>query len=500
MKTGMKKNKALRTSPAVARFRIHRKRAKQRGIALIMVLGAITVLTVFLTELQEDTTSELSSALAERDSLKAEYYARSAINLSRLLVALEPAVRKSVGPIASMLMGGKKLPQIPIWEFTDLVLGPFNSQYASASFTNAIGPADFTAAKNLGLNGGGHFELKIVDEDAKINLNEAAASTPGPEIRLGNRLYGLFAPTQYDTFFGARDGDGQFSDRSTICGALIDWADFDQNQFACMPPGTQNAPTNSGSEDSFYQTINQAYVRKDAPYDSLEELRLVRGVSDDFWNTFVDPDPTDPHKRTMTVWGQGTVNVNTANAQTILAIVCANAPEAPLCTDPTQMEGFIMGVTLAKSFLMGAPLFQSTSDFVTAMQGKGIIGQILTSLGVQPVVFKSAKDVTNGINVASKMFSIYADGVVPGYKKTTRVRIHAVVDFRAAAGINKGSSFGIGGVTPTLTSNVANGGAATSAQNTASSNQAAAMAGDPNAYATVLGKDPAGLMVYWRVE
>ena len=73
-------------------------------------------------------------------------------------------------------------------------------------------------------------------------------------------------------------------------------------------------------------------------------------------------------------------------------------------------------------------------------------------LGVQPVQFKSPKDVEKGINVASKMFSIYADGVVPGYKKTTRVRIHAVVDFRAASKINSGQSFGIGGVTPTQVS------------------------------------------------
>ncbi len=489
-------------SSVVQRLRARRRAANKRGVALVMVLGAITVLTVFLTELQEDTTAELSSALAERDALRAEYYARSAVNLSRLLVALEPAVRKSVGPIASIMMGGKKLPQIPVWEFTDLVLGPFNEQYQTSSFTSAIGPADFTATKNLGLAGGGHFELKIVDEDAKINLNEAAASTPGPEIRLGNRLYGLFGPPTYDTFFGARDGDGQFTDRSTVCAALIDWADFDQNLFACPPPGTQNAPTNAGSEDTFYQTIGMAYVRKDAPYDSLDELRLVRGVSDDFWNTFVDPDPTDPHKRTMTVWGQGTVNVNTANAQTLLAIVCANAPEATLCTDPTQMEGFIMGVTLAKSFLAGAPLFQSASDFVTTMQGKGLIGPILTSLGVQPVQFKSPKDVEKGINVASKMFSIYADGVVPGYKKTTRVRIHAVVDFRAASKINSGQSFGIGGVTPTLMSNVNNGGTAagSSASGQSATDAANAMAGDPNAYATTMGKDPAGLVVYWRVE
>jgi general secretion pathway protein K len=481
---------------------------KRRGVALVMVLGAITVLTVFLTELQDETSSELSSALAERDALRAEYYARSAINLSRLLIALEPAVRKAVGPMASLMMGGKKLPQIPVWQFTDLVLGPFNDKVATSSFATAIGQADYTQTKGLGLAGGGHFELKIVDEDSKINLNEAAIGTPSAQIRLGNRLLGLVGPTTYDPMFVGRDPDGQFSDRSTICGALVDWADTDTNGFACAPPGT-NGPTNAGAEDSFYQTIGMPYFRKDAPYDSLDEVRLVRGIGDDFWATFVDPDASNPEKRVMTVWGQGSVNVNTANAQTLLAITCAAAPDAQLCIDPAQMEAFITGVTLAKTLLAGAPLFGSPSDFITTMQGKGLIGPILATLGVQPVVFKSQAELKKGINTSSKMFSIYADGVVPGYRKQTRVRIHAVVDFRAAAGINNGQSFGIGGTTPTMISNVAaSGGQLPSGVSTKQADgaqaltpdQLASLSGSPDEYAKLLGKDPAGLVVYWRVE
>src|SRR4029077_3237585 len=100
-----------------------RRRADERGVALILVLGSITLLTVFLTQLQEETSSELAAALAERDALKAEYYARSSVNLSRLLIAMEPEIRKSVSFIFQML--GQKAPQIPVWEFTDLVLGPF---------------------------------------------------------------------------------------------------------------------------------------------------------------------------------------------------------------------------------------------------------------------------------------------------------------------------------------------------------------------------------------
>ena len=61
--------KILRGSPSDPRRRTRRRRrVDQRGVALILVMGAITVLTVFLTQLQEETSSELAAALAERDA------------------------------------------------------------------------------------------------------------------------------------------------------------------------------------------------------------------------------------------------------------------------------------------------------------------------------------------------------------------------------------------------------------------------------------------------
>ena len=48
-----------------------RRAAKKRGVALVMVLGAIAVLTVFLVELQEDTSASVAAALSERDAIRA---------------------------------------------------------------------------------------------------------------------------------------------------------------------------------------------------------------------------------------------------------------------------------------------------------------------------------------------------------------------------------------------------------------------------------------------
>ena len=197
---------------------------------------------------------------------------------------------------------------------------------------------------------------------------------------------------------------------------------------------------------------------------------MVRGVSDDFWATFVDPDPTQPKKRAMTVWGQGAVNVN-GEPLTLLGLICSAAkpgvapaasasssassaattpppytapaatsspaagvnPNMPaMCTDPNQTALFTMAITMAKGISMGAPIFGTTQDFIAAVKGQGMLGPMLAMLGLQPVAFQSESEFAKAITTESKMFSIYAVGVVKGYKRETRLSLHEVVDFRTA--------------------------------------------------------------------
>ncbi len=398
-------------------------------MALILVLSSLTILTVMLSEIQDESSAELGSALSARDALAAEYAARSGVALSRLLIAAEPTIRLALTPLL-MAMGGAS--QIPVWEFTDRVMGAFNNAEGAEAF-KALGNFDLTQGKNLGLSGGAGFEIKVVDEDSKINVNEPARGNAFAQNRLAAQLIGLMGGPQNDPLFAERDADGQFTDRQAICSSIIDWADPDQETFVCDP----NNPTaqTAAAEDSFYERLARPYSRKNAGFDSVEELHRLRGFSDDFWSTFVDPDPDNPGKRTLTVWGQGTINVNTANPQTLLALVCANAaaPPPPLCTDPAEAQKFLMLVTMLRGATAGVPLFPSTQEFVGAVTGKSKkFGDIFTAVGIPPVVLTSEDQMKKVTAVESKLFSIYATGVVKAGKRETRVRIHAVVDFRNA--------------------------------------------------------------------
>lgn len=157
---------------------------------------------------------------------------------------------------------------------------------------------------------------------------------------------------------------------------------------------------------------------------------MVRGLNDDdLWHAVVDPDPGNPRRRTLTVWGQGAVNVNTANAQTLLAMVCAYSPDAPQCVDPSMASSFITTITMIQGLTlsMGIPLFSSPANFVATVQGRPPLGTMLAQLGVQPFVVRDPSSLQRSVSTESKVFSIYSEAQVG----RAHVRLHAVIDMRA---------------------------------------------------------------------
>ncbi len=443
-----------RSARRKARAHAARLRRHRRGVALILVLAALTVLTVMLTEIQDESSAEFGSALAARDALIAEYAAKSATNLSRLLIASEPTIRKSL-TVVFALVGGPR--QIPVWQYADKILGAFNDQDGADSFASLAG-VDPKLGKNLGFPGAG-FRLQIVDEDSKINLNAAAHGDTVHQLSETLQILGLISPPQYNPMFEGKDADDQYSDRRAVCAAIIDWADPDQDQALCDP--TNTTAQQSPAEDSFYQLLKKPYLRKNAAYDSLDELHRVRGISDDFWATFVDPDPDNPDKRVITVWGQGKINVNTANPQTLLAIVCqASNNTALMCLDANEAQKFLLAIGMLRSFMPGLPVFGSAQEFVSTLQqasttaaatpgqtaasaaaasplgalggGGSPVAMIMKAMGLQPIPILSPQQTQNAITTESKVFSIYATGYVHSGKRESTVRTHTVVDFRGA--------------------------------------------------------------------
>lgn len=449
-----------------------------------MVIGSLTILAVMLSEFQDEMSTEFGSAMSDRDALKAEYAARSAINLSRLLIAAEPTVRQSAGLLLSALGGGGKPPQIPIWAFSDQILGAFNDAEGAERF-RSLANADIAQGQGLGLEGAG-FTVRIVDEDAKIGLNNAARSSFGARD-VGRQVMGLIGGPQYDPLFDRRDEDGDYSSRQDICGAIIDWVDANQDMESC--DFSAQTATSAPAEDAYYRNLPDSYMRKNAPFDSLEELRLVRGIGDDFWATFIEPEPDDPGQRPVSVWSQGKININTTNPRTLLSYICSWAvPGTSLCTDPALQLNFLSMMSIAQGMVVGIPIFRSPKQLREALEGKGPFASFVESAGIPKIEFLSANSFDDGLALESKVFSVYAEGYVRQGKRETLVRIMAVVDFRRAPTVEGLANQALGGANP--------------AQGTAGAQAAAADPEDTQSTGIdgALVPSTAGRVVYFRVN
>ena len=104
-------------------------------------------------------------------------------------------------------------------------------------------------------------------------------------------------------------------------------------------------------------------------------------------------------------------------------------------------------------------------------------------MGLKPVKFLSESDFGKSISTESKVFSIYSVGVVKGYKRETRVKIHTVVDFRAAPSL-------LGGLT----------GPAGSPASSASAQPASSSAPSGNSIAAALQPSVGGQVLYYEIE
>lgn len=148
------------------------------------------------------------------------------------------------------------------------------------------------------LFGRGNLELIIRDLTGKLQLNSLGAASSagdnGREILTKLLLNGEF-------------GDLSADDVSLIVDAITDWVDADDD-----PKGFEE------TESSFYQSLDPAYTSKNGPFEFIEELLLVRGITRDLYFG------TGEYKGLrdyVTVYGDdGKININNAPVEILQAM------------------------------------------------------------------------------------------------------------------------------------------------------------------------------------
>jgi general secretion pathway protein K len=418
-----------------------RRKRSEEGVALILAITTVAILAVMLTDMHETTGTAFAVSTSQRDALQAEYMAKSALNLTRLIIAKEPEVRRFVTPIYQAATG-KPAPQLPVWNFVNEILSPFCTPEDQRDTLMQLG-IDFGMTEGFD-NLPGECHVVAVSENGKINVNDplfldGQRARDSVATQLFSLTGGQLPSSPYDALFTRDDATGTLTTRLDMITAVIDWWDPDIQRTDFDPGAGVTRTGGTGAEDdSYYQLGDDPYRNKNAPLDSIQELHLIRGFSDDFWATFVEPIPNDPASRIMTIYASGLVNVNEASPQVLLGRVCSFAPETTLCADPVERLKFTTILSTVRQ-LIPIPLFTAPTDLINFVEGKGsskdLYGMLVGFLGQDsellftPIAIPAAQRtaLARSLATSAEIFTIQSVGLV-GH---SQIRIEAVVNFHA---------------------------------------------------------------------
>lgn len=317
--------------PVVPRSR--RKRNVQRGVALVTALIAIALAFVISNQFGTTTNVDLIGAANYRDKMRSHFLAKSASNLSELVIRIQQRL-DNVKQLSGM---------VQITDFADQVLLAFCGSSEEVQAAVGFSASD---AKGLGADiGSCGIVGQITTEDDKLNLNCASSVNEIKEKTLKSALDSLVFFPAYDPVFEEADAEGYRRDRALQVSSILDY--IDKDSLRVRERGT--------TEDYGYENLKDPYKPKNNAIDTVGEVKLARGVDDRFWALF---------GHSFTVYGGCQTNLSAlSNPQLIAAILYLSAKDKndPVLQDPAKLFALAGLVAKAKQFGM---TFSNLDDFI----------------------------------------------------------------------------------------------------------------------------------------
>ncbi len=217
-----------RVSRSILRRAAEAALGEERGIALFLVLWILMLLSVIAGEFCYTMRTEVNIARNFKESTQARYIAEAGLNH-----AVAELVRESMRPRARREAAEESTEEIPESEKE----APEDVEEIDWRINVDIPAVPF---------GEGEFKVRIENESGKININTADRAL------LEMALNGF---------------DLDDKEKDVIADSILDWRDPDQLHRM------------NGAEDDYYESLPEPYECKDADFDSVEELFLVRGVT-----------------------------------------------------------------------------------------------------------------------------------------------------------------------------------------------------------------------------
>lgn len=171
----------------------------------------------------------------------------------------------------------------------------------------------------------GSYKATVEDEGGKLNINYAS------EGMLRQLLSNIELPE-------VSSEEGNIVD--IISDSIMDWRDQDDLHRL------------NGAEDDYYNALPEPYDCKDGPFDAIEELLLVRGIT---------PEVHSKLARHVTVYGQRKINFNTASWEVLKTILQDDILAQAIVDQRKEKELTTEDVVS----LVGATTFSQIKDHIT---------------------------------------------------------------------------------------------------------------------------------------
>lgn len=317
---------------------------RERGVAILVVLVTTSVIAATASDFAYSTQVEIEAAANSRDRLRAEYLARAGIQLGQLLTAVQGSVSGMLQQLMPDLADA-----IVITDFAGFLAKAFGGDKEARDGLGAIVGIDLGSADGMGTPAGTSFDVKISSEEGKYLLNCGGGVTPNRDQQrsLYLLLYNLVRPVRYDRMFNTPDRDGVMITREELPLGVIDWADIDPLRFDPL----STTGTGSASEDR-YDKGKDRYEAHNHFLDTIDEMLLVRGISDDFYLNFGEM---------FTVYGGSECSVLASAIQPeswplVAAMIAASAADKSAVFDPNTL---IVGQQVAGMLKGGLPMLKT---------------------------------------------------------------------------------------------------------------------------------------------
>ena len=230
-------------------------RNSQSGIALLLVLWVLTVLMVIVLSFSFTARTETHATLAFKEGIEKRFLAEA--GMERGIMEL---FYRQTNKNQAVILEGRE-----VWKVD--------------------------GTPHSGEIGGGFYRVRIIDESGKVNLNQI---TDANAIMLRTLLTNLGV--------NAEEVD-------VIVDSILDWKDS----------GDGDAHHTHGVESEYYMSLKNPYEAKNANFDTLEELLLVKGVTSDILYGSDDRSGLIDFLAIGQAGGAGQVNISSAPKEVLMA-------------------------------------------------------------------------------------------------------------------------------------------------------------------------------------